>query len=363
MHGAKCLNFYCYGPCYAFADGTLSENVPAQRALAARGARNRQSRPFVGARSRAVRPGCRLVLQESRDLASGNIAIQVERRNTYLGLTHDNYLVDFLDEPMVEQGSLGRYQVLHSSTRTSRVMRPRRSATGCTGRDTRRVCRRRVEDEYDQELPTLREFFGVRDVSVTKPKMGYREAVRFCRGRSRPRPPPLLPPRPSRQRSFRSSAIGETIAPRRRPWRGRSVTSNRGFGSMRSAKAAGLRIGFLPAVSYAKDGKPSASQVAVGTSALNARSLRPAPGGESGATGGVLRGSRGSQPAELIARECRAAGELDHAADSLVDSDGSPERPCAIGGIHQAGRLPFKSVDGGIEVTLPLGATDMLLLQ
>ena len=35
MHGAKCLNFYCYGPYYAFADGSLSENIPSQKALAA----------------------------------------------------------------------------------------------------------------------------------------------------------------------------------------------------------------------------------------------------------------------------------------------------------------------------------------
>ena len=112
MHGAKCLNFYCYGPYYAFVDGTLSENVPAQRALAA------VTREIAKA-DHLLAPGHVPSAQvavsyfKSHEIWQTDGAIQVERRNTYLALTHDNYPVDFLDEPLVEQGALGRYQVLH----------------------------------------------------------------------------------------------------------------------------------------------------------------------------------------------------------------------------------------------------------
>jgi len=112
IHGAKVLNFYCYGPHYAFGDGSLSENVPAQKALAAvtREIAKADDLLYPG---RVPAAQVAISFFKSHELWQHDIAIQVERRNTYLALTHANYPVDFLDEAMVEEGKLNRYKVFY----------------------------------------------------------------------------------------------------------------------------------------------------------------------------------------------------------------------------------------------------------
>ena len=363
MHGAKCLNFYCYGPYYAFVDGTLSENVPAQRALAA------VTREIAKA-DHLLAPGHVPSAQvavsyfKSHEIWQTDGAIQVERRNTYLALTHDNYPVDFLDEPLVEQGALGRYQVLHlvdSNVSRDAAVKIRDwvaqggTLVACAGAGLR--------DEYDEELPTLREVFGVRDVSVAKPKMGYRE--RYDLPRAKPtETAAMAAAAPFAAAELPVIGYRETIAPSTATVA--AAFSNQQPAALVNAFGQGrcLRFGFLPAVSYAKDGKPSASQVAVGyvdaerqvitAGARWAKVVRPLECSVTRVEANLLSSAQGSvallanwtmQPIPSLTVTVRPNGPVQ-----------------SVESIKQ-GRLPFKSVDGGIEVTLPLGATDMLLLQ
>lgn len=363
MHGAKCLNFYCYGPYYAFADGTLSENVPAQRALATV-AREIAKADHLLAPGHVPSAQVAVSYFKSHEIWQADIAIQVERRNTYLGLTHENYPVDFLDEPLVEQGSLGRYQVLHlvdSNVSRDAAVKIRDwvaqggTLVACAGAGLR--------DEYDEELPTLRDVFGVRDVSVAKPKMSYRE--RYDLPGAKPTETAAIPAAaPFAAAELPVIGYRETIAPS-------TATVAAAFSNQQPAalvnafgKGRCLRFGFLPAVSYAKDGKPSASQVAVGyvdaerqvitAGARWAKVVRPVVCSVARVEANLLSSSKGSvallanwtmQPIPSLTVTVRPNGPVQ-----------------SVESIKQ-GRLPFKSVDGGIEVMLPLGATDMLLLQ
>ncbi len=363
MHGAKCLNFYCYGPYYAFADGTLSENVPAQKALAAV---TREIAKADHLLAPGIVPSTQVAVSyfKSHEIWQTDTAIQVERRNTYLALTHDNYPVDFLDEPMVEQGLLGWYRVLYlvdsNVSRTAAVRIRDWVAQGgtlvaCAGAG--------LKDEYDQELPTLREVFGVRDVSIAKLKMGYRERY------------DLPGAKPADSASFAAAApfvatevpvIGyrETIVPS-------TATVAARFSNQQPAalvhafrKGRCLRFGFLPAVAYAKDAKPSTTKVTVGyvgaerqvitAGAQWAKVARPVVCSVACVETNLLSSSHGRvvllanwtmEPIRSLTVTVRPNG--------LVQSVESVKQ----------GRLPFHRVNDAIEMALPLGATDILLLH
>ena len=220
-----------------------------------------------------------------------------------------------------------------------------------------------LKDEYDGLLPTLREVFGVRDVAVDKPKMGYRERY------------DLPGTKPADTASFAAAApfaatdvpvIGyrETIAPS-------TATVAATFRNKQPAalvhafgKGRCLRFGFLPAVAYARDAKPSASKVTVGyvgpqrdvitAGARWAKVARPVVCSVARVEANLLSSSHGKvvllanwtmQPISPLMVTIRPSGPVQ-----------------SIQSIKQ-GRLPFQSVNGAIELTLPLGSTDMLLLQ
>jgi hypothetical protein len=363
MHGAKCLNFYCYGPYYAFANGTLSENIPSQKALAA------VTREIAKA-DHVLAPGAVPSAQvavsyfKSHEIWQTDVAIQVERRNTYLALTHSNYPVDFLDEPMVEQGSLRRYRVLHlvdsNVSRTSAVrirdwVAQGRTLVVCAGAG--------LKDEYDEPLPTLREVFGVRDVSVAKPKMGYRE--RYDLPGAKPADTALfaatapfaaaeVPVIGYRETIFPSTA---TVAAAFRNHEPAALVH--AFGEGRC-----LRFGFLPAIAYAKDGKHSASKVTVGYVG-HERDV-------------VTAGARWTKVVRSVvcSMACVEANLLSSSHGRVVLLANWTMQPIAslkvgvrLNGAVQSvesikrGRLPFRAINGVIEMTLPLDSTDMLLLQ
>jgi len=263
MHGAKCLNFYCYGPYYAFADGRLSENVPSQKALVAV---TREISKADHLLAPGAVPSAQVAVSyfKSHEIWQTDTAIQVERRNTYLALTHGNYPVDFVDEPMVEQGALGQYRVLCLvDSNVSRAAAAKIRDWVAQGGTLVACAGAGLKDEYDEELPTLREVFGVRDVSVARPRMGYRERYDLPRAK------------PADTASFAAAApfaatevpvIGyrERIAPS-------TATVAATFRNHEPAalvhsfgKGRCLRFGFLPAVAYAKDAKPSTTKVTVG---------------------------------------------------------------------------------------------------
>lgn len=363
MHGAKYLNFYCYGPYYAFGDGSLSENAPTQKALAtvAREVARADDLLHPG-----QVPAAQVAISffKSHEIWQQDTAIQVERRNTYLALTHDNYPVDFLDEPMVEQGKLDRYKVFYLvdsnlSRAAARKIRDWVARDGvlvaCAGAGLR--------DEYDEEVDLLKEVYGVADLTVTKPKMGYRE--RYDLPLAQPAEtvtfsgkapiPACKVPVIGYQEAFTptTAAVVGTFSD------GRPAALLNSFGKGRC-----LHFGFLPAVAYAKEAQPSATQVVVGyldsqrqvltAGARLARVVRPVECSVAQVEANLLSSPKGSvallanwrmQPLPALKVTLR------------------PPKPVRSVESVRRGKLAFKSAGGAVQVTLPLEATDMLLLR
>jgi hypothetical protein len=125
-----------------------------------------------------------------------------------------------------------------------------------------------------------------------------------------------------------------------------------------------IRFGFLPAVAYAKEAKPSTTKVTVGyvghqrdvitAGARWAKVARPVVSSVPRVEANLLSSSQGQvvplanwtmQPIPALKVAIRANGPV-QSVESI-----------------KHGRLVFQSVDGAVEVTLPLDATDMLLLK
>jgi hypothetical protein len=361
MHGAKILNFYCYGPWYAFCDGSVSENLPAQKALAA------VTREVAAADDYlrdAVVPKAAVALSffKSHELWQTDTAIQVERRNTYLALTHDNYPVDFLDEALVEQGKLAGYRVFYLvdsnlSRKAAEAIKPWVSGGGtlvtCAGAGLR--------DEYDEELDTLKDLLGVTEVKVTKPERGYRERYDLPRYQ------------PAGTVTFAAPfdacqvpVIGyqEALTPA-------SATVVATFGEGKPAallnsvgKGSVVRFGFLPALAYAKDAGPSATQVVTGYLDHERRVITAA-----------ARLSKVARPVECsVPRvEANLLTSSNGAVALLANWTGQPiekltvtlrpSRPVRSVESLKHGKLKVERTGGALTVTLPLALTDMLILK
>ncbi|MBI3923569.1 MAG: beta-galactosidase trimerization domain-containing protein, partial [Armatimonadetes bacterium] len=363
MHGAKCLNFYCYGPFYAFADGSVSENVPAQKALAAV---TREVAKADDLLTPGQVPSAKVAISyfKSHEMWQTDTAISVERRNTYLALTHENYPVDLVDEPMVEQGKLSQYKVLYLvdsnlSKAASEKIKDWTAKGGilvtCAGAG--------LKDEFNDELNTLKGVFGVSDLTVAKPQMGYRERYDL----------PLV--KTTEMVSLSGDApFGATQLPVVGYRETLTPSTGSVFGAFSDGKPAAIlnrvgkgqsvRFAFLPGVAYAKDGKPSATKVAVDyidaerhvitAAARLAQVVRPLECSVARVEANLLSSPRGSvallanwtmQPIQSLTVTLRPARAV-----KTVES-------------IKRGKLSLKKVSGGVQVTLPLDTTDMLLVR
>lgn len=363
MHGAKCLNFYCYGPYYAFGDGSLSENVPTQKALAAV---TREVAKADDLLSPGRVPAAQVAVSffKSHEMWQQDIAIQVERRNTYLALTHDNYPVDFLDEPMVEAGKLDRYKVFYLvDSNLSKAAAQKIKDWVSKGGVLVTCAAAGLRDEFDEEMNTLKEVYGVSELSVTKPRMGYRERYDL----------PLVTPKDvvtfAGSGPFGSPQVDvigyqETMTPSTATVDGTFPENKPAVLRNTFGKGQSIHFGFLPAVAYAKDAKPSATQVVVGyldserqiitAGARLAKVVRPLECSVPRVEANLLSSPKGS--VALLAN-----WRMEPIPSLTVTL--RPPKPVKSVESVRRGKLPFKSVGGGVQVTLPLETTDMLLLR
>ncbi|NCO37425.1 MAG: hypothetical protein COZ06_28310 [Armatimonadetes bacterium CG_4_10_14_3_um_filter_66_18] len=361
MHGAKILNFYCYGPWYAFCDGSVSESLPAQKALAAVTREVARAEDLL---RDANTPPAQVAVSffKSHEIWQQDTAIQVERRNTYLALTHENYPVDFLDEALVEKGKLSGYRVFYLVD--SDLSRKAAAAikTWVTGGGTLVTCAGAgLRDEYDEELDTLKDLLSVASLEVTKPKRGYRERYDL----------PAYQPTDTVTCSAPLEACQVPVMGYREALTPAAATVLATFADGKPAalrntvgKGSVIRFGFLPALAYAKDAGPSATQVVTGyldherrvitAAARLANVARPVECSVPRVEANLLTSPKGA-----VALLANWTGQpLEKLTVTL-----QPSQPVKTVESLKQGKLKATRRGKVLEVTLPLATTDMLFLK
>ncbi len=175
MHGARCLHFYCYGPYYAFADGMVSDNPDAQRAVGVTLRKIAKAGPYL----KDARPApaqVALLYGKSHEIWQDDAAVGTERRSVYLALQHAHVPVDIVSEDDLADGVLRGYKALYVTESNVPHAAAAKIAEWVRGGGVLQLCAGAgLRDEYNAPLAELLDLCGVTVASVDKPKGDYRE--------------------------------------------------------------------------------------------------------------------------------------------------------------------------------------------
>jgi hypothetical protein len=370
MHGAKIINFYCYGPYYAFTDGMISESPESQQAIAAfiRQVALADDLLYAG---RLRQPETAIIYSKSHEIWQRDSAIATERRMTWLALTQAHIPVDFLSEADLEEGALAPYKAIYlvDSNLTRAAAEKLRAwveqggvLIGCAGAG--------MKDEYDEEMDTLKEVFGVRDWSTDKPAIGYRErydipltqpraAVRLGQGS----PPDLLPAAPP-GRTVPVIGYRDALTPATARGLATFEDGTPAILLHRFGRGQALRFGFLPGLAYTQGASVKAGEVVTDYPDLERELIA---WGVRLAT--VMPPVTLSDPrVEALVLESPQGVVVPLANWSMKPV---PRLKVTVRGVPRAkavesaarGRLKFQRQGNTVTVALPLGATDFLMIR
>lgn len=175
MHGVRILQFYCYGPYYAFVDGMVSDNPETQKTLGVTLRKIARADQFLHD-AKVPRAQVAILYGKSHEIWQKDAAVGTERRTIYLAMQHVHVPVDMVSEQDVAEGILKSYRVLYVTE--SNVRRDaaraiaewvRAGGTLCLGAGAG------LRDEYDEPLEDLTRLAGVEVENVEKPGGDYRE--------------------------------------------------------------------------------------------------------------------------------------------------------------------------------------------
>lgn len=175
MHGVRILNFYCYGPYYAFADGMVAENPETQRVLGQTLRKVAAADPYL--HPAQVPPAQVAILYgKSHEIWQQDAAVNTERRTMYLAMQHSHVPVDMVCEQDIEEGILDGYRLLimteSNLTRAAAQKVTRWVKAGgvlqmCAGAGT--------SDQFNEPLTDILNLCGISVEAVDKPAGDYRE--------------------------------------------------------------------------------------------------------------------------------------------------------------------------------------------
>ncbi|MCX7598423.1 MAG: hypothetical protein N2512_06090, partial [Armatimonadetes bacterium] len=112
MHGVRILQFYCYGPYYAFVDGMVSDNPETQKTLGITLRKIARADQFLHA-AKVVKAQVAILYGKSHEIWQKDPAVATERRTMYLAMQHAHVPVDMVSEEDVADGILKDYRVLY----------------------------------------------------------------------------------------------------------------------------------------------------------------------------------------------------------------------------------------------------------
>jgi len=175
MHGVRILQFYCYGPYYAFADGMVSDNPETQKTLGMTLRRIASAGQFL-CDAKTPQAEVAILYGKSHEIWQGDAAVGTERRTMYLAMQHAHVPVDMMSEQDIAEGMLRSYKVLYLAESNIRRDAARAIAEWVRAGGTLHMCAGAgLRDEYNEPLEDLARLAGVEVEDVQKPGGDYRE--------------------------------------------------------------------------------------------------------------------------------------------------------------------------------------------
>jgi hypothetical protein len=290
------------------------------------------------------------------NLNGATLDYMAEVFDLYLALQHANVPVDFVEEEDLSAKGLESYKVLYVTEPNVPEENQRGLVEWVSGGGTLvTVSGAAARDRYDEPCNVLAEFTGLREQprdrlpvpdlaalqEAAKGKGEFGEFVAVGVRGTFAGPPPA------------DSQVSATFAD------GSPAVVSRAAG-----KGRVIHFAWLPGLSYAKSSAGTKDHLPVGFSE-SIRRLITSPVERSGATGPVRASVEMVETPVLLSDKGAAVTLLNWTGDPVAKLDLDVQSPFDVRSIESVkhGALPVNKVPGGVRISLPLGAADIVLIR
>ena len=363
MHGARMLHFYCYGPYFAFADGMVSDSPEVQKALGLTLRKIAAADPYL---CPAALPQAQVAILwgKSHEIWQSDAAVGTERRSVYVALQHAHVPVDLVSEQDLAEGALGGCKLLYVLESNVRRDAAARIVEWVHGGGVLQMCAGAgARDEYNEPLADLTELCGVTVQSVEKPTGDYREhyGLSYTAARGEVSLPEADLWQACTLPLMGYSETAEPVAAQvlARFGDGLPAVFRRTVG-----KGAVLRFAFMPGLGYVKAADPGPNRLTVGyrsehraivTAGLKLAGIEPRLAlSEPLVEAQLLEGPQ----ADVLAMANWCGRDI----PSLKVTIDNGRRYASAESVS-SGPLGLTPQGDGLVLTLPLGATDVVVLR